>query len=59
MACSAQLVAQLQVGGSIIPVAQFGRALGTENPGKWAWIPASYSLTAGIFVIVFGRMGDI
>ncbi|KAL1866455.1 hypothetical protein VTK73DRAFT_4689 [Phialemonium thermophilum] len=40
------------------------RALGmgeglTEGPGKANWMPASYSLTQGTFVLISGRLGAI
>lgn len=31
----------IQIGGSLNTAPEMGRALGTDVPGEWAWIPAS------------------
>lgn len=45
----------LGIGGGLI----IGQSLGVDGPSQAAWIPASYSLTSGAFVLMTGRLGSI
>ncbi|KAL9066573.1 MAG: hypothetical protein Q9161_007474 [Pseudevernia consocians] len=45
----------LGIGGGLV----IGKALGVDDPAQAAWIPASYSLTSGAFVLMSGRLGSI
>ncbi|CAD6588673.1 MAG: hypothetical protein ASARMPREDX12_003407 [Alectoria sarmentosa] len=45
----------LGIGGGLI----IGKSLGVDGPSQAAWIPASYSLTSGAFVLMTGRLGSI
>jgi hypothetical protein len=75
LCCSAQLLAQAQLGMVLVPLEEIGRSLGTSDPGELSWMVASYgqaitrcfgqqaadvcSLTVGMFLIPGGRLGDI
>ncbi|CAF9935386.1 hypothetical protein IMSHALPRED_010210 [Imshaugia aleurites] len=45
----------LGIGGGLI----IGKSLGVDGPSQAAWIPASYSLTSGAFVLMAGRLGSV
>ena len=75
LCCSAQLLAQAQLGMVLVPLEEIGRSLGTSDPGELRWMVASSgyvpliplsdaapklcSLTVGMFLIPGGRLGDI
>jgi hypothetical protein len=42
LCCSAQLLAQAQLGMVLVPLEEIGRSLGTSDPGELSWMVASY-----------------
>ena len=42
LCCSAQLLAQAQLGMVLVPLEVIGRSLGTSDPGELSWMVASY-----------------
>ncbi|GAA5942158.1 uncharacterized protein JCM15063_002022 [Sporobolomyces koalae] len=56
---SAQFNAQGLIGSTMVPVESIATGmLDTRNEQEYAWMNASYALTAGLFVLVGGRLGD-
>ncbi|KAI9696611.1 MAG: hypothetical protein M1836_005630 [Candelina mexicana] len=46
------------LGNTAYSVQQIGRALNATSNGQMSWFLAAYSLSAGVFVLVAGRLGD-
>lgn len=46
------------LGNTAFSVVQIGRALNATSNGQMSWFLAAYSLCAGVFVLVTGRLGD-
>jgi hypothetical protein len=42
LCCSAQLLAQAQLGMVLVPLEEIGQSLGTSDPGELSWMVASY-----------------
>jgi hypothetical protein len=42
LCCSAQLLAQAQLGMVLVPLEEIGRSLGTIDAGELSWMVASY-----------------
>lgn len=57
--CMAQFMTQTNVGVCLSPLDIMGESFGIEDPGILSWFLAGYSLTAGTFILVFGRCGDL
>lgn len=57
--CTAQLMTQVGLTQSLGILHQIGDRFGITNPGVLSWLIAGYSLTAGTFILVFGRIGDL
>ena len=55
----AQLVARGGLIQGVAPVNYIGGSFGTTDVAQTAWFPAAYSLTAGTFILIAGRIGDI
>ena len=55
----AQLLTTAGIGVGIAPLHIIGDHYGVTNPGKRSWYVASFSLTAGTFILVAGRLGDM
>jgi len=56
--CVAQLSTQVSLGQTLNLVHIIGDQFNTTNPGTLSWFVASYSLTVGSFILLFGRFGD-
>lgn len=59
LVCMAQFMTQTNVGVCLSPLDILGKDFGIEDPGILSWFLAGYSLTAGTFILVFGRCGDL
>lgn len=57
--CAAELLTQAGLNQSFTPLHIIGDSFGAQNPNELAWYPASYSLTAGTFILAAGRLGDM
>lgn len=58
--CFAQLLTQAGLGQSIAPLPILGEFFDVkENSGVLSWLPAAYSLGAGTFILIAGRLGDM
>src|ERR1700722_14546102 len=55
----AQLLTQAALGNTLVPLHIIGSSIGINNAANLPWTLAAYSLTAGIFIMVTGRIGDI
>ncbi|PWN34866.1 MFS general substrate transporter [Meira miltonrushii] len=53
-----QLFAVGGLSNTAYSIVQIGQSLGATSNGQMSWFMASYSLCAGVFVLVSGRMGD-
>ena len=56
---AAQLLTQAGIGQGLAPLHIIGDHFSVQNPGKLSWYVASFSLTAGTFILVAGRLGDM
>ncbi len=56
---AAQLLTQAGIGQGLAPLHIIGDHFNVKNPGKLSWYVASFSLTAGTFILVAGRLGDM
>jgi MFS family permease len=57
--CSAQIVTQAGLVGTLNILHIIGPDLGIANPGILSWLIAGYSLTVGTFILLSGRCGDL
>jgi MFS family permease len=57
--CSAQFCTQVGLGQCLSIIHQIGAHFQLSNSGELSWLIAGYSLTAGTFILVSGRLGDI
>jgi MFS family permease len=58
--CTAQFTTQVGLTQTVGILDQIGSSFGiTTNPGVLSWFIAGYSLTAGTFILVAGRVGDL
>ncbi|KAK8120878.1 drug resistance protein [Apiospora kogelbergensis] len=57
--CAAQFTTQVGLTQALGIVDQIGNSFGVTNPGVRSWFIAGYSLTAGTFILVAGRVGDL
>ena len=57
--CCAQLFTQACFGQAIAIISYIGPSFGELSPGQLSWFPAAFSLTAGTFIIIAGRLGDM
>lgn len=57
--CLAQFMTQACLAISILPVHIIGHSFGTDDAGELSWFAAAFSLTAGTFILVAGRLGDV
>lgn len=55
----AHFMTQGALGQALVPMDIIGESFTITNPGQTAWFIAGYSLTAGTFVLISGRLGDI
>ncbi|KAF2671836.1 hypothetical protein BT63DRAFT_369697 [Microthyrium microscopicum] len=55
----AHFMTQAGLGQALAPLDIIGRTFKTQNMGQESWFVAGYSLTAGTFILVSGRLGDI
>ena len=53
-----QLFSAGSLGNTAYSVEQIGHALGVTSNGQKSWFLAAYSMCAGVFVLVAGRLGD-
>ncbi|GAA6024518.1 hypothetical protein JCM10207_000404 [Rhodosporidiobolus poonsookiae] len=59
MALSGQLNTQGLLGSTMLPTEDIANdMLGGAGMEQWGWLSASYTVTAGLFVILGGRLGD-
>ncbi len=56
---SAQLLTQAGIGQGLAPLHIIGDHFNVKNPGELSWVVASFSLTAGTFILIAGRLGDM
>ncbi|MCJ1481803.1 Low affinity NH4+ transporter [Schaereria dolodes] len=56
---SAQLLTQAGFAQVIAPLHIQGSSFGNPNNGQLSWFAAAYSLTAGTFILIAGRLGDM
>ncbi|KAH8694282.1 major facilitator superfamily [Talaromyces proteolyticus] len=57
--CLAQFMTQAALGACLSPLTIIGDNLHVSDPGILSWLIAGYSLTAGTFILFFGRCGDL
>lgn len=57
--CTAQFTTQVGLTQTLGILHQIGDSFGVTNPGVLSWFIAGYSLTAGTFILVAGRIGDL
>ncbi|MCJ1297872.1 Low affinity NH4+ transporter [Hypocenomyce scalaris] len=57
--CAAQLLTQSGFAQAIVALRSIGKSFGVDNSGQLSWYAAAYSLTAGSFILIAGRVGDI
>jgi MFS family permease len=55
----AQLFARAGLSQGIAPIQYIGSTFHTTSPSVTLWFPSAFSLTAGTFILVAGRVGDI
>jgi MFS family permease len=55
----AQLLARAGLSQAIAPITYIGSTFNTTSPSDTLWFPSAFSLTAGTFILVAGRIGDI
>ena len=58
VSCS-QLLTQAALGNVLLPLRIIGPDIGIEEDSRLPWTLAAYSLTAGVFILITGRFGDI
>ena len=56
---AAQLLTQAGIGQGLAPLHVIGNHFNVKNPGQLSWYIASFSLTAGTFILIAGRLGDL
>lgn len=55
-----QFMNQAGLGMTLAPLSIIGRTWGIEHSGgQLSWLIAAYSLTAGTFILIAGRLGDL
>lgn len=57
--CSAQILTQASLAPTINSFQYVGDTLGATTPGEISWFSSSFSLTAGSFILISGRLGDM
>ncbi|CAF9928115.1 hypothetical protein IMSHALPRED_007389 [Imshaugia aleurites] len=57
--CCAQFTTQVGLGQCLGILHVIGDSYGLSNPGELSWLIAAYSLTAGTFILLAGRLGDV
>ncbi|ABN64506.2 multidrug-resistance type transporter [Scheffersomyces stipitis CBS 6054] len=58
--CMTQLLTQAAVSQTVNNSEYVARTFGVQDkPGEISWFTASYSLTVGTFILIFGRLGDM
>ncbi|KAK6845917.1 MFS general substrate transporter [Apiospora arundinis] len=57
--CSAQFTTQVGLTQALGILDRIGSSFNVTNPGVLSWFIAGYSLTAGTFILVAGRIGDL
>ncbi|KAK8879220.1 MFS general substrate transporter [Apiospora arundinis] len=57
--CSAQFTTQVSLTQALGILDRIGSSFNVTNPGVLSWFIAGYSLTAGTFILVAGRIGDL
>ena len=57
--CLAQFTTQVGFGQALLILHDIGRSFHLSNPGELSWLVAGYSLTAGTFILIGGRLGDM
>ncbi|GAA5900055.1 uncharacterized protein JCM6883_006077 [Sporobolomyces salmoneus] len=55
---SGQFNGQGLIGSTMVPVESIAQEMLNADPIEYGWMNASYALTAGLFVLVGGRLGD-
>ena len=56
---AAQLLTQAGIGQGLAPLHIIGDHFNVKNPGQLSWYVAAFSLTAGTFILIAGRLGDM
>ncbi|KAK8048228.1 hypothetical protein PG994_009958 [Apiospora phragmitis] len=57
--CTAQFTTQVGLTQALGILDRIGASFGVTNPGVLSWFVSGYSLTAGTFILVTGRIGDL
>ncbi|KAK8023345.1 hypothetical protein PG991_006584 [Apiospora marii] len=57
--CTAQFTTQVGLTQALGILDRIGESFDVPNPGVLPWFIAGYSLTAGTFILVAGRIGDL
>lgn len=57
--CMSHLLTQAGLGQAIAPLYIIADDLNPRSPGELRWYAAAYSLTAGTFILIAGRLGDM
>lgn len=57
--CCAQFCTQAGLGQCLAILHVIGDSYAISNPGELSWLIAAYSLTAGSFILLAGRFGDV
>ena len=55
----AQILLQAGVGQGLAPLHIIGNHFNITNPGELSWYVAGFTLTAGTFILIAGRCGDM
>ncbi|PYI05187.1 MFS general substrate transporter [Aspergillus sclerotiicarbonarius CBS 121057] len=57
--CAAQFMTQAGLALAIVPLHIIGETFHVTDSGQLSWYAAAYSLTAGTFILIAGRLGDL